>query len=89
MIITASENWLAKIGEAADPSHSIKQLNGLTADAAQAAFDAQYGPNVFEVKCHGTVITVWSWVGYERWRLGRGESPESIAEKITNLKNKS
>lgn len=88
MILSASENWLALIGEASDPSHSIKHLNGLTPEACQAAFNAQYGAGNFEVKDHGTVITIWSWLGYERWRLGRGESPESIAAKISNLRNK-
>lgn len=61
-----TDNWLAGIADANHPSHTIHELNGLSVKDCQAAFDATYGKNKFNVRDHGSVITVWSNIGMVR-----------------------
>lgn len=83
-----SDNWLSGIGAADHPNHGIYHAGQLSVKHVQAAFDLQYGYGEFNVKDHGTVITVWSYPGYRRYRQRRGESATSIEQKIVKIKSK-
>ncbi len=87
MRIAAHENWLKVLGEADHANHGIFHLNGLTVEACQAAFDAQYGEGEFVVGDHGTVITVFSYPGYIRERVRKGKTQEEAEAHIQRLKD--
>lgn len=85
MKVSASENWLLDIGQADHAQHCIFNLNGLTVDQVQAAFDVQYGPGEFKVTSHGTVITVISYPGYVREQIAKGESKAHIGARLERI----
>ena len=58
------DNWLLGIGTSDHPNHAITNIGNLTPDMVNAAFSAMYGPGKFKARDHGTVITVWSDLGY-------------------------
>lgn len=57
----STDNWLLGISNSDHTNHSIKNGSGaLTVEAIQKAFDVSYGAGKFNVRNHGTVITVFS-----------------------------
>lgn len=86
MRIQAFENWLAIIGESATALHYIGNLDGLTVDRVQAAFDAQYGKGEFKVTHHGTIIAVLSYRGYVKERIEKGEAEATVLDRIQKVR---
>ena len=70
---TKQDNWLQGIHQSNDINHSIKTDGSLTPAMVQAAFNKTYGPNLYNARDHGTVITVFSVPAYTRYVNARIE----------------